>query len=68
VQHGRQCHIAIKKTADKGWGETFLLFPLSSRVILSAGVFATRRIPKGTFIGVYAGEFLRDDVCERRGL
>ncbi|KAJ6535936.1 hypothetical protein DFH09DRAFT_98051 [Mycena vulgaris] len=32
------------------------------------GVFATKRILKGTFIGLYAGEFLRDDVSERRGL
>ncbi|KAJ7471282.1 hypothetical protein B0H11DRAFT_1730412 [Mycena galericulata] len=32
------------------------------------GVFATKRIPKGTFIGVYSGEFLRDEDSERRGL
>ncbi|KAJ7083652.1 hypothetical protein B0H15DRAFT_784784 [Mycena belliarum] len=32
------------------------------------GVFATKRIAKGSFIGVYSGEFLKDDVCERRGL
>ncbi|KAJ7621086.1 hypothetical protein FB45DRAFT_754091 [Roridomyces roridus] len=32
------------------------------------GVFATKKILKGTFVGVYAGEFLRDDECERRGL
>ncbi|KAF7368935.1 hypothetical protein MVEN_00219700 [Mycena venus] len=51
VQHGRKCHVAIKKTVDKGWG-----------------VFATKRIHKGTFVGLYSGEFLRDDICERRGL
>ncbi|KAF8218270.1 hypothetical protein K438DRAFT_2039046 [Mycena galopus ATCC 62051] len=51
VQHGRKCHVAIKKTVSKGWG-----------------VFATKRIPKGTFIGIYSGEFLRDEICERRGL
>ncbi|KAJ7148667.1 hypothetical protein C8R43DRAFT_1088325 [Mycena crocata] len=32
------------------------------------GVFASRKIQKGTFIGLYAGEFLRDDLSERRGL
>ncbi|KAJ7653267.1 hypothetical protein DFH06DRAFT_1417858, partial [Mycena polygramma] len=51
VQHGRKCHVAIKKTVDKGWG-----------------VFATKRIYKGSFIGVYSGEFLRDEVSEMRGL
>ncbi|KAJ7248212.1 hypothetical protein B0H12DRAFT_721892 [Mycena haematopus] len=51
VQHGRKCHVAIKKTVEKGWG-----------------VFATKRIPKGTFIGIYSGEFLREEICERRGL
>ncbi|KAF7377804.1 Histone-lysine N-methyltransferase, H3 lysine-9 specific [Mycena sanguinolenta] len=51
VQHGRKCHVAIKKTAEKGWG-----------------VFAAKKIPKGTFIGIYSGEFLREEVGERRGL
>ncbi|KAJ7661256.1 hypothetical protein B0H17DRAFT_953645 [Mycena rosella] len=32
------------------------------------GVFASKKILKGTFIGVYSGEFLKDDVSERRGL
>ncbi|KAJ6617569.1 hypothetical protein B0H10DRAFT_1308305 [Mycena sp. CBHHK59/15] len=32
------------------------------------GVFAAKKIPKGTFIGVYSGEFLRDDVSEQRGI
>ncbi|KAK7052401.1 hypothetical protein R3P38DRAFT_2860101 [Favolaschia claudopus] len=53
VQHGRKCQVAIKKTADKGWG------------VFNAG---GKKIPKGTFIGLYTGEFLRDDICERRGL
>ncbi|KAJ6460943.1 hypothetical protein C8R45DRAFT_535752 [Mycena sanguinolenta] len=51
VQHGRKCHVAIKKTVEKGWG-----------------VFAMKKIPKGTFIGIYSGEFLREEVGERRGL
>ncbi|KAJ6447593.1 SET domain-containing protein [Mycena vitilis] len=32
------------------------------------GVFATKHICKGSFIGVYSGEFLRDEVSEMRGL
>ncbi|KAJ7720302.1 hypothetical protein DFH07DRAFT_760927, partial [Mycena maculata] len=32
------------------------------------GVFAPKKIQGGTFIGVYSGEFLRDDVSESRGL
>ncbi|KAJ7043582.1 hypothetical protein C8F04DRAFT_943351, partial [Mycena alexandri] len=32
------------------------------------GVFATKKILKGTFIGVYSGEFMLDSVCEMRGL
>ncbi|KAJ6551653.1 SET domain-containing protein [Mycena capillaripes] len=51
IQHGRKCHVAIKKTEKKGWG-----------------VFATKRIYKGTFIGVYSGEYMRDEDSERRGL
>ncbi|KAI0342079.1 SET domain-containing protein [Trametopsis cervina] len=31
------------------------------------GVFAAVRIPKNTFIGIYAGEFLTDTEGERRG-
>jgi len=32
------------------------------------GVFASKKIAKGTYIGLYSGEFLKDDECERRGL
>jgi len=32
------------------------------------GVFATKKIREGTFIGVYSGELLRDEVSERRGI
>lgn len=33
------------------------------------GVFAgAKRIPAGTFVGIYAGELLRDSVSEERGL
>jgi histone-lysine N-methyltransferase SUV39H len=32
------------------------------------GVFAgSKKIPRGTFIGVYAGELLVDEVAEMRG-
>ncbi|KAJ7180641.1 hypothetical protein C8R46DRAFT_1070082 [Mycena filopes] len=51
VQHGRKCHVVLKKTEAKGWG-----------------VFASKKILGGTFIGVYAGEFLLDSVCNNRGL
>ncbi|KII92279.1 hypothetical protein PLICRDRAFT_102901, partial [Plicaturopsis crispa FD-325 SS-3] len=51
VQHGRKCEVNIVKTEKKGWG-----------------VFAyTKRILKGTFIGIYAGELLTDVVAESRG-
>lgn len=51
VQHGRTVAISMSKTRDKGWG-----------------VFAgPRRIPSGTFIGIYAGELLTDEVGEERG-
>jgi len=32
------------------------------------GVFAVKPIPGGTFIGIYAGELLRDDEADARGL
>ncbi|KAF9447464.1 SET domain-containing protein [Macrolepiota fuliginosa MF-IS2] len=51
VQHGRKCQVNLKKTPNKGWG-----------------VFnGPRRIPKGTFIGIYAGELLTDEQGEQRG-
>lgn len=37
--------------------------------ICYVGVFAgNKKIPKGTFIGIYAGELLRDEDGEKRGL
>ncbi|TFK31605.1 hypothetical protein BDQ12DRAFT_618597 [Crucibulum laeve] len=51
VQHGRKVHIKIMKTAEKGWG-----------------VFAgPKKIPRGTFIGIYAGELITDAEGEIRG-
>jgi len=52
VQLGRKCIVNIVKTKEKGWG-----------------VFAgSKRIPAGTFVGVYAGELIRDSVGEERGM
>ncbi|KAM5531648.1 hypothetical protein V8D89_014700 [Ganoderma adspersum] len=52
IQHGRQYEIAIRKTASKGWG-----------------VFAgSKKIPGMSFVGVYAGEYLKDEEAEKRGL
>ncbi|KAF8343645.1 hypothetical protein F5887DRAFT_885580 [Amanita rubescens] len=51
VQHGRTCSIVIKKTENKGWG-----------------VFAgQKKIYKGAFVGVYAGELITDEEGEERG-
>ncbi|KAI0000464.1 hypothetical protein BJV77DRAFT_939222 [Russula vinacea] len=52
VQHGRQHAVNIRKTTNKGWG-----------------IFAGRqRIPKGSFIGIYAGELLSENEGEERGI
>ena len=43
--------VNIKKTREKGWG-----------------VFAgSEKIPKGKFLGIYAGELLNFEESERRG-
>jgi len=52
VQHGRQYAVNIRKTSNKGWG------------IFAGG----RKIPKGSFIGVYAGELLTENEGEERGI
>jgi histone-lysine N-methyltransferase SUV39H len=51
VQRGRRYAINIKRTELKGWG-----------------VFnGAKRIPKGSFIGIYAGELLTVEESDRRG-
>jgi histone-lysine N-methyltransferase SUV39H len=69
VQHGRRAAINICKTRDKGWGKRAFVvqdFPDLLSVIL--GVFAgAKKICNGTFIGIYAGELLTDEVGEARG-
>ncbi|KAI0048299.1 SET domain-containing protein [Auriscalpium vulgare] len=52
VQRGRKHMVNIRKTKDKGWG-----------------VFAgSKKIPKGSFIGIYAGELLTDSEGDERGI
>jgi len=52
VQHGRKVQVSIRKTENKGWG-----------------VFAgNKKIPMGTFIGIYSGELLTDTVAHERGV
>ncbi|KAF8811272.1 SET domain-containing protein [Phlegmacium glaucopus] len=52
VQHGRKVSVDIAKTEAKGWG-----------------VFAGhKKIPEGTFIGIYSGELLTDAVAHERGV
>ncbi|KAI0283670.1 hypothetical protein BGY98DRAFT_685213 [Russula aff. rugulosa BPL654] len=52
AQHGRQYAVNIRKTTNKGWG-----------------IFAGRqKIPKGSFIGIYAGELLTENEGEERGI
>lgn len=51
IQRGRQYTVNIRKTTNKGWG-----------------IFAGRqKIPKGSFIGIYAGELLTERETEERG-
>ncbi|THH16578.1 hypothetical protein EW146_g4087 [Bondarzewia mesenterica] len=51
VQNGRKHVIDIRKTEHKGWG-----------------VFAgPKKIPKGSFVGIYAGELITDVTAEERG-
>ncbi|KAJ3512652.1 hypothetical protein NLJ89_g3406 [Agrocybe chaxingu] len=52
VQHGRKVEVHIRKTESKGWG-----------------VFAgDKKIPQGTFIGIYSGELLLDTEAHARGV
>ncbi|KAK0473376.1 hypothetical protein IW261DRAFT_1504040 [Armillaria novae-zelandiae] len=53
VQNGRKIPIKIAKTEKKGWG------------VFYSG---TRRIPKGTFVGIYAGEIITWEEAEMRGM
>jgi histone-lysine N-methyltransferase SUV39H len=51
VQHGRTVAVTIQKTEKKGWG-----------------VFAgSKKIPSGTFLGIYSGELLNNEESEERG-
>ncbi|KAG2128685.1 hypothetical protein DEU56DRAFT_741748 [Suillus clintonianus] len=51
VQRGRRYAVSIKRTESKGWG-----------------VFnGPKRIPKGSFIGTYAGELLTVEESDHRG-
>ncbi|KZT72048.1 SET domain-containing protein [Daedalea quercina L-15889] len=51
VQHGRKQAIEIRKTRHKGWG-----------------VFnGPKKIPRNTYLGIYAGEYLVEAEAERRG-
>ncbi|KAF8905675.1 hypothetical protein CPB85DRAFT_1224596 [Mucidula mucida] len=52
VQHGRTCPVKIVKTLEKGWG------------IFYCG---TKRLPEGSFVGIYSGELVTFDVGEQRG-
>ncbi|KAN0087812.1 histone-lysine N-methyltransferase [Tylopilus felleus] len=51
VQNGRKWPVHIVRTMHKGWG-------------VSAG---NKKIPKGSYIGIYAGELLTEQEGEERG-
>ncbi|KAF9043087.1 hypothetical protein BJ165DRAFT_1348945 [Panaeolus papilionaceus] len=52
VQHGRKVEVNIQKTPEKGWG-----------------IFAgEKKIPRGTFIGIYAGEIITNSEAHVRGV
>ena len=40
---------------------------LSTSLKALLGIFAGKRIPSGTFVGIYAGEIITDEEGERRG-
>ena len=46
---------------------TALYYSLSTLLKILLGIFAGRRIPSGTFVGIYAGEIITDEEGERRG-
>jgi [histone H3]-lysine9 N-trimethyltransferase SUV39H len=73
VQHGRKCIVNIVKTKDKGWGMPRVLEIVANSLLTLSftclGVFAgPKRIPAGTFVGIYAGELLTEAVGQERGL
>ena len=73
VQHGRKCVVNIVKTAEKGWGmHPVVKIALNSCLTLPSicsGVFAgPKKIPAGTFVGIYSGELLCESVSHERGL
>ncbi|KAF9044746.1 SET domain-containing protein [Hymenopellis radicata] len=52
VQRGRKCPVKIVKTLEKGWG-VFYCGP--------------KKLPEGSFVGIYSGELVTFDVGEQRG-
>lgn len=69
VQHGRQYAVNIRKTTNKGWGMSLNIVILCYLKPVLLGVFAGRqKIPKGSFIGIYAGELLTENEGEERGM
>ena len=55
------------KTPNKGWGWWPLSIIFFLLVKSTLGIFAGKRIPSGTFVGIYAGEIITDEEGERRG-
>lgn len=70
VQQGRQSVIGIVKTEKKGWGKDLLRqseMPKSADSSC-AGVFncGEKSIPRGSYIGIYAGELISEAEAQRR--
>lgn len=70
MQHGRKVQVVIRKTENKGWGDYHSCFTctLSSDWCLTGVFNGLKKIPQGTFIGIYAGELLTDEEAHMRGL
>ena len=74
MQFGRKCHVNIVKTKNKGWGKVKLMSCEITSIYIdryffyTSGVFAGKRIPMGTFIGVYSGEIIMEEEAEKRGM
>ncbi len=59
--------VDIVKTPNKGWGDWSKILFFAVVADLHLGIFARRKIGRGIYVGVYAGELLKDADGEERG-
>ncbi len=67
MQRGRTHEVRIKKTHDKGWGESNRkAVRVMSSMNACTGVFAGEDIANRVFVGVLAGEYISEAECNER--